>query len=326
MRQVLFLLIFSSSLFSSVYAEQETIPQKDLRMLLELMVGEFNNYNQINFQNNGFLEQQTNTEYSQLHHTKQRINSPYLEGNWIYSQINRVDRDGGIYRQSYLNFFINEDGQIVSQAYSLAQSDKADNKAKKVKPTADFLNALKPDQLIRGFGEECDTHWRREIDQFIGLLDFNTCVIDSKYKDEKRLLFSEDIFAKSGYWGREGAYTQDGKLAFGLEAPEYYRYQRARPMKCWASVHLGDDRWELYDNLSTHDAGGSVAFGEDRQYRLQLKQTVFPATSWSDVLELFLYRGDEEKAFVYTWTEPGAKHIAANMREVQVSCKLELGG
>jgi len=318
------LLIATFICSSAANAEQETTQQKDLRLLLEFITGEFNNYNQINFQNNGFLESSPVTDYSRLHHTRERINAPGLEGNWIYSQINRLDRDGDIYRQSYSEFFIDSDGQITSRAYKLVtdQGKKKTEKKAKRYPSKEFLNPLTRDQFKQSFSEGCDTKWRREIDQFIGVTDFNTCMIDSKYKDEKRLIFSEDIIARTGFWGREGAYTQDGKLSFGLEAPNYYRYQRVRPMKCWASIHLGDDQWEFYNNLNTHDVGGSLIFGKEKQYRLQLKQTVFPATDWNNAFELFMYRQDEEKAFAYAWTEPTAKHIAVNMREVQASCKL----
>ena len=141
-------------------------------------------------------------------------------------------------------------------------------------------------------------------------------------KMRKRHIFAEEIVGERGFWGREGGYTQDGKLAFGLEAPNYYRYHRARAFECWAAVHKGNDDWEFYRNLATHDEGGQIRFGESRQYRLQLKQTEFPATNWSDVFELFVYREGEEKAFAYSWTEPGARHIAVNLREVQASCKL----
>ena len=323
MKQLLFLFVLV--VFApAVLSEQETTQEKDLRFLLELIVGEFNNDNQVNFQENGFLEKAPGTNYSILHHTRELIDSDELEDHWLYSQINRIDQDGDIYRQTYSRFFIDEQGQIISRVYKLVDERNKSGAEKKVKqyPGKAFLSALKPAQLKPAFPEGCDTKWRREIDQFIGIIDFNTCVIDSKYKDEKRLLFAEEIVARSGIWGREGAYTQDGKLAFGLEAPNYYRYQRTRPMSCWAAVHLGADQWEFYRDLKTHDAGGSIVFGDNKQYRLQLKQTVFPATDWSDVLELFVYRGSEEKAFAYAWTEPEARHIAVNLREVQASCKL----
>jgi len=72
-----------------------------------------------------------------------------------------------------------------------------------------------------------------------------------------------------------------------LEAPNYYHYQRAR------------------------------------EYCLQLKQTEFPATNWSNVFGIFIYRNDDKRAFADDWTEPGAKRIALNLREVQASCKLK---
>ena len=48
-----------------------------------------------------------------------RITSPHLEGYWVYAQINRGDRDGKIYRQTFQHYFIDGDGQLRSRAYKL---------------------------------------------------------------------------------------------------------------------------------------------------------------------------------------------------------------
>ncbi len=311
---VIYLLCASSNL---AQAKQLTVAEKDLERLIELQLGEFNNYNQINFQTNDFIKDKQVTSYSRLHHLKQLIESPDLQGKWVYAHIKKVDRDGELYRQSINHFYINSNDQIISKAFWLKEAPK-DKRALEVT----FLKRLTLEQLSQKLNEGCETIWQRKLDQFIGFTDHETCVIDSKYKREKRYIFAEEIVGRSGFWGREGGYTQDGKLAFGLEAPNYYRYLRSRPMTCWVAVHLGDDSWEFYRNLNTHDQGGSLEFGEEKQYRIQLKQTKFPASNYSDVFELFVYRGKEEKAFAYTWTEPSAKHIAVNLREVQASCKV----
>ncbi len=301
-------------------SKQLSVQEKSLARLMKLQVGEFDNYNQVNFLTNDFIEspQQPEDKYARLHVVKKTINSPHLQGHWLFSQINKVDRDGDIYRQIYTHFFIAPNGRITSKSYQLKDTSK------KNQPVAHaFLNALTLKQLKPIFnGNGCDTLWRRELDQYVGLTNHQTCTIDSKYKDEKRLIFAEQIIGEKGYWGREGAYTSDGKLAFGLEAPNYYHYHRARSATCWVAVHLGDDKWEYYKDLNTHDQGGSLTFGKQAQYRLQLKQTEFIASNYADVFELFIYRGAEEKAFAYTWTEPAATRIGVNLREVQASCKI----
>ena len=318
--------LFNLSLFliaglvvSTLSAKQISVQEKNLNKLIELTVGEFNNYNQINFQDNDFIEEKITTDYSRLHHIRQKINSPNLDGHWVYAQINRLDRDGEIYRQSYMHYFIDEQNQIKARSYKLTKPSQ-----EKTLPSQVFLDTLSKEQLVPSMPEGCDTHWQRELEQFTGVTDHNTCVIDSKYKkNQKRQIFSEEIIGEKGLWGREGAYTLDGELAFGLEAPNYYKYHRVRPMTCWTAVHLQDDEWEFYRDLKTHSEGGSVSFGKERQYRLQLKQTEFIASDWSDAFELFIYKGYEEKAIAYSWTEPTAKHIAVNLREVQASCKLQ---
>ena len=314
------LCIFSSN----AWAEQETIIEKDLRQLLQILQGEFNNYNQVNFQTNDFLEERPTSDYSRLHQQRKIIESSKLEGHWLYSQINLIDRDGKIYRQGFHEFYI--DGNTIrSKVYKLVNTDALP----KTYPEDSYFADLNSTKLTPSLPEGCDMLWQRELNQFVGTIDFNTCTIQSKYKDQKRRLFAKEIIGARGFWAHEGAYDLEGGLVFGLEPPNYYRYQRARPMTCWAAVNIekdasGDDQWEFYRDLQTHDEGGSIRFGKAREYRLQLKQTEFPATNWSNVFEIFLYRTDEEKAFAYSWTEPSAKHIAVNLREVQASCKLKI--
>ncbi len=311
-------LVVGAELCTTAYAESQlSKAEKDLQQLLQWLEGEFNNYNQINFQNNDFLEEKPETDYSRLHHIRARIDAPKLDGYWLYTQINKLDRDGEIYRQSINHFFVDVNRQIKSTSYWLKNPPKT-----KQTPSPATLNSLQLSQLKSRMIPGCETTWQRRLDQFVGIVDHQTCIIDSKYKDEKRQIFGEEIVGKSGFWGREGGYTLDGKLAFGLEAPNYYEYHRARAMSCWVAVDDGENEPEFYRDLLTHDQGGTLSFGERKQYRLQLKQVKFPASTWSDSFELFLYRDNEEKAFAYTWTEPSGKRIAANLREVQASCKV----
>ena len=79
--------------------------------------------------------------------------------------------------------------------------------------------------------EACVTQWTPKGEQFIGRIDPANCLIQSKYKSEKRRLFAEEIVFPSGAWFREGAYGEDGSLAFGLEEGHYVRFNRQLPTK-----------------------------------------------------------------------------------------------
>jgi len=196
--------------------------KEDLQLLLTLVVGEFDNARQVSEQDDA----DEKTDYSRLFHKRELIQSKELDGHWVFAQINKGGPTGSIYRQSYLNFLINDDGEIVSRNYKLKQLKQNEKQQEKKYPSPEFLSTLSLQQLKSSLFEGCDTYWVREIDQFIGVTRSEACVIDSKYKDEKRRIFSREILSKSEVWALEGAYRLDGGLAFGLEPPNYYKYER----------------------------------------------------------------------------------------------------
>ncbi len=314
-------------IISPVSAKQERAVDKDLRQLMEMIQGEFNNYNQMYFQENGFIKVDNKTKYSHLHHYRQQIQSDDLPGHWIYAQINNVDKGNKVYRQTIWEFYIDDDDRIASRVWNFADKGMKE----KGRPSIAFLNSLTKKQLKASqLNEACTTYWQKRGKQFVGAIDHKQCVIQSKYKDEKRQLFAEEIVFSDGVWMREGAYRLDGGLAFGLEEGEFYRYQKVRPMSCWVAINQspGQDeyqdngQWEYFKDLLTHDIGGELIVGKESPYRIQLKQTRFPVGEYKDVLEMFVFRGSEEKAFSYSWTDPQATMIGMNLREIQGACHL----
>lgn len=196
---------------------------KDLNDLITLIPGEFNNDTQIISVESDTPAAQDTDSFSRLRHHRLQINSPHLTGDWIYAQINK-DKQPEAYRQSVLEFYIDDKGVIRSRAWSF----KAKGMKEKGMPSTEFLSQLSPEQLVQGLPDSCSTEWHRRGAQFEGSIDHRECVIQSKYKDEKRQLFAEELIFKEGMWAREGAYRMDGELAFGLKENQFYKYQRTR--------------------------------------------------------------------------------------------------
>lgn len=193
----------------------------DLSDLVALIQGEFNNEAQVKAAAGGTLAAQEVDSFSRLYHYRLRINSPYLSGEWVYAQINENNQHEA-YRQTVLEFYTDDEGVIRSRAWRF----KAKGMKEKGMPSTQFLSQLSPEQLVQGLPDNCSTEWHRRGAQFEGSIDHRECVIQSKYKDEKRQLFAEEIVFKDGMWAREGAYRMDGELAFGLKENQFYKYQR----------------------------------------------------------------------------------------------------
>lgn len=200
-----------------------------LPRLLELSSGQFDNLQQMPFVATAVAGDKRNVVEAMRLQVRP-VDSMQLEGHWLYAQTDKVDpadpSEGKVYRQTLQQFFV-KDGQILSRVWRFNDSTMK----QKGSPSPEFLRQLDPRQISEALPEGCLTHWSARGDQFIGRIDPADCLIQSKYKDERRRLFAEEIVFPSGRWFREGAYGEDGSLAFGLEDGHYVRLARQRPTR-----------------------------------------------------------------------------------------------
>tara|TARA_R110002110_G_scaffold415765_3_gene655265 strand:+ start:29483 stop:30160 length:678 start_codon:yes stop_codon:yes gene_type:complete len=194
--------------------------ESQLTQLMALMEGEFDNAEQLK----NAPSKEPAHEYDHLYQHRVRISSPALPGFWLYSQINKRSPDQGstVYRQTVSEFFIDSKGLLRSRVWSF----KDESMKKRGLPGTAFLQKLDKSQLIQKLSDDCLNTWHLRGMQFVGTIDPDSCVIQSRYQNEQRRLFSEEIVFDGGLWSREGAYRMNGELAFGLEENAFYRFQR----------------------------------------------------------------------------------------------------
>jgi hypothetical protein len=195
-----------------------------LPRLLDLLNGRFDNLQQMAFVAATTADAKIN-HVGPMRMQGRSFSNTQLEGSWIYSQTDKLEpgdsNKSKLYRQVLQQFFVS-DGQIYSRAW------RFNDPAVKLQgtPSDEFLQQLSLKQLSMVMPEPCLTRWTQLGEQFSGRVDPASCLLQSKYKNEKRRLFSEEIVFPSGSWFREGAYGEDGKLAFGLEEGYYVRLNR----------------------------------------------------------------------------------------------------
>lgn len=206
-----------------------TDPASALPRLLTMLNGQFDNLQQMSFVASPSAGD-PKSRYEAMRIEFRPVNSKLLEGDWIYAQTDKIEAGdtakSKVYRQTLQQFFV-KDQQIYSRVWRF--NDPAIKQ--QGMPSPEFLQQVSPQQISLVMSEACLTKWTPLGDQFIGRIDPASCVIQSKYKNEKRRLFSEEIVFPSGVWFREGAYGEDGSLAFGLEEGRHVRFNRQRPNK-----------------------------------------------------------------------------------------------
>ncbi len=200
-----------------------------LPRLIALLTGRFDNLQQMAFVASQAAGEKIN-HVEAMRSQSRPVNSKQLDGTWLYGQTDKIEpgdtSKSNVYRQILQQFFV-KDGQIFSRPWrfnDLAVKQQGT-------PSEEFLQQLSPQQISMVMPEACVTQWTPKGEQFIGRIDPANCLIQSKYKSEKRRLFAEEIVFPSGAWFREGAYGEDGSLAFGLEEGHYVRFNRQLPTK-----------------------------------------------------------------------------------------------
>lgn len=208
---------------AATFATSNPASTDDIAQLLMMLSGNFDNYREMQFKAHGEQAAPSKTNhYERMSINRQTVTSEKLPGHWLYAQTNKTDAKNMVYRQRLLEFFVTDAGVINSRIWQI--TDPAVKKTNS--PTAAYLSQLSKENLAQVLPDSCLIQWLKQGDHFVGVIDVESCVIQSKYKNEKRKLFSEEIVFSAGNWFREGAYGTDGKLIFGLDNNHYYRFQK----------------------------------------------------------------------------------------------------
>jgi hypothetical protein len=309
----------------TLWAEQPL--DKDLRLFMEYFEGEFNNHNQVNFETNDFLDEQTPeaARHPWHHHTVRRVDAPAFGEYVFFAQINEEGPDGAVIRQRVHVLDPDYASGTIRQRFSAIEAGQ-EGVDYPLEPAA--LAALSPDAL-RSYPEGCQIVWRRQVDQFLGTIARGECAVESRRSGNILYIWAEMVLSKNEMWHMEGGTDQEFNPIFGPPGGVPFKLRRVDYFSCWVAFLKDEenDDWDLLQDVHIHDQGGIAEFAttheEPRRYRLQLMQTVFPAGTRPDVLELFVYEQGKEKALSYTWTAPDSERIGINLRWMQAGCAAE---
>mgnify|MGYP002713263316 CR=1 FL=1 len=298
---------------------------KNLSLFAKWYPGIYDNYNQVNFETNGYSGPPPKYPHGRIPQIIHRIENSKL-GKYVFYQQQYADGEyEKVYRQRIFIMTPDYEAQGIRQKTFDFKNREAFIDAH-LSPGK--LENLSSDDLVSLFGEGCSTVWRKQGDQFKGDIEKGQCIYDSKrHPGEKRLIHSSNILTPNSIFSMEGGTKLDGSFVFGQKDGVYYHSRKAREFTCWAYIKHDDGSDNFYKSLKTHDQGKKLYLGnqkdkENRTY-IRLKQTIFPTGDWKDVFELFVHKNGEDKAVSYTWTNPDANRIGINLRWLQVGCSHE---
>lgn len=333
----------------------ERVADKLMTQLDQLIQGEFDNYNQVNFQSNDYLNEADIPlkKHARLYKRATRINAPVLGEYVYYHQVHDGGKDKPIYRQSVQVFSINYQGNtLIAQNYTFKTPKAFENlwlDKGNLSLSLDDLSIV---------GEHCHSEYRSMGQIFIGGIDKKKCKIKSK-KFGYLNLSTQQVYSENSFWHLEEGFLPSGKMLFGREDDIPHKLTRAKNFECWAAFKTqkvqdnGEPHWDFFSKLIIHNQGDVAKFSttdkEPNYYFIRLKETVFPAGKRPDVIEMFIHENTENKentekskqvnskditqttpllvaketntqALAYTWANADATRLGINLRWMQASC------
>lgn len=186
----------------------------DLDLLLQLIVGDFDNRAQ--------FEAQEGDEITHLGLQRRLVNAPAIGEHVVYAQINHRADPADIYRQSFMVFDRDASGDIIARNMRFTTADAHRNILEDPSRFAALTTADVEPSLPAG----CEPVWTREDDMFVSRISRESCVMISRRDGKPRRIQGTEFVRADAILNEESGYREDGSMIFGLSEGVYYRYDR----------------------------------------------------------------------------------------------------
>lgn len=299
-------------------ANANDVLDRDLELLMQWFPGEYDNQEQVYFEEE--LELAQDLRHERTHHVFHQVELPIFGTQVVYVQQNSDDDPKKIYRQRIYVFAPDYEENAIRLTIHTP------------KDVAALVDAHKEPEKLKSLTLEdtvvrpgCEVFWKREANQFRGYMKPGACSFESK-RSGKRIIINDDlVLTENELWISDRATDEDGNYVFGNKAGIPHKNRKARHFSCWMAVKREkEEGWYFESKLMLHDQGGRVWLTTDEKepitVGLKMRNVVWPYGTNKPSLVIYAYREGEDKAVSYAWSEPTSKRVGLNLRWMQASC------
>ncbi len=287
--------------------------RQDLDTMLTWFTGEFDNFQQVWTEQRDSVKKELLHEH--IHSIFARVNVPAFGEHVFYVKQYMDGNPNKIYRQRLYAFRTNPQENAVQLDIWSFTVDSLYYDAH-LKP--EKLSGLSPDKMTMIPG--CAVYWVRQFDKFIGYMKPKACNFISKRSGKKIFITDSLQLTRDEIWIRDEAEDEDGNYVFGHRAKIPHQLKRCRQFSGWMVVQMShNNEYLTMRGINLHDQGAKVrcvdSKGQKTKYWIELSQVVYG--KGQAVLKLAIYEDGKEEAIAYTWTNPEARQIGINVRNLQ---------
>jgi hypothetical protein len=321
------LMLFAFVLSASAQPALHQALQADLKQMMDLFTGEFDNFQQVWKEKEDQKEGKTLEPHEHIHSIFLPVKLAAFGDNVLYVKQYMDGDPRKIHRQRIYSFSINpSENAIQLDIYSFA----VDSLFYDAHLNPQKLESLTPQRMTQTVG--CAVYWKKSPDgAFIGYMKPKACNFVSKRTGKKIFVTDSLRLSADEIWIRDEAEDEDGNYVFGHKGKIPHKLKRCRFFKSWMAVRINNpkqgekEEFISIRNVTLHDQGQRFQCasekGEKTKYWGELSQVVYQ--TGLPVMKFAIYEEGKEKAIAYTWTNPEARQVGINMRSVQGSCTLK---
>ena len=320
----LLLAILASSIVQAQQAAYDfpTDPYaRDLVQLTSWFEGEFDNEEQLWFQNDPRSKTAEEDKHPRLHTIHRRLDLPSF-GKHVFYVEEYVDNDPtNVIRQRLVIFTSEGLGRGIRMRQGFFRNADA---ALGAQFAPDRLAQVQSDDVF--FMDECDVFWRREASQFKGEIPPKSCILGDG--ELRRYSVHQLILSADKYWRVDATrLLATDELHVGFAETNPTKMQRARIFRCDLTVR--DEAGESYGvtDMRVHDQGGfgSLTLGDGGDiYRVRLRNKEYPFyDTRPDFLFLAVLKEGQARSVAYAVSDPDARRISVTGAGVTAHCHRE---
>ncbi|GAB5486938.1 MAG: hypothetical protein Pars2KO_05080 [Parasphingorhabdus sp.] len=295
---------------------------RDLILLTDWFEGQFDNEEQVWFQNLQGDKLAEKDRHQRIHTTHRRVDLPQFGKDVFYIEEYLDNDPKNIFRQRIVIFTTDGKTRQIRMASPAIKDGKKYHGAYR---DPSMLANLKRDDLI--FFEGCDVFWKRQASQFEGQITPKSCVYG---EGEKRRYSLHKLWLSADKFWRVDAslLMSDDSLHVGHPADKPHEMRRALPFKC--SIHFFADNQfsgQVVENLSLHSQGGTTSAkreSDGREFEVLMREKEYP---YYDTRPDFIYFSLREKgqtrSIAFSVNDPNSRQVGLRAESIGAFCHRE---
>lgn len=294
---------------------------RDLVLLTQWFEGEFDNEEQLWFQNDPRSNTPEEDRHQRVHTMHRRLDLPEFGDHVFYVEEYKDNDPTEVFRQRFV-IFSSEDAAAGIRMQQGFFRDPASALGAQYEP--EKLASLTPADVF--FMNECDVHWTRVADQFEGGMAPRACEFGEG--DLRRYSVHDMVLSADKYWRVDATrLVSNDEIHVGHAEDNPTQMRRAHLFDCELSLRLEDGSTQTARGLRVHSQGGIQAVerddnGESYSIRLRDKQYPFYDTR-PDFLFMAILKDSDARSVAYAIADPDSRRLGVSANGLNAHCHRE---